>query len=324
MRWRRQIREVPSVDLNHWLIRVIHMSDVHKVKAGQQQTDIYKGDLLTWAGIPLKLLLLNFPPLLARNRWRWWVTSWRSVKPCRSLNRGVVWWRRKRQLGPPWTCASESFFLHWRPGASTVQGVYLQRFNRNSCPEARGGPAPGVSWATGPALPSHLATPLWGVAQGQEGFWGVLRFGMLWGSYCLFVLCLPPDKGAWHTTWTDNSHKSDKLVKDFHTLAGEETPRPQGCAPGPPINLQPLRHQHHHSTPSLPPSLLAPLPTGSLPSGASGKEPTYHCRLDVKDAGSISGWGRYPGEGNSNPLQYSCLENTMDKGAWRATVHRVP
>ena len=184
--------------------------------------------------------------------------------------------------------------------------------------------SPGVSWATGLALPSHLATPLWGVAQGQEGFWGVLGFGMLWGSYCLFVLCLPPDKGAWHTTWTDNSHKSDKLVKDFHTLAGEETPRPQGCAPGPPSNLQPLRHQHHHSTPSLPPSLLAPLPTGSLPSGASGKEPTYHCRLDVKDAGSISGWGRYPGEGNSNPLQYSCLENTMDKGAWQATVHRVP
>ena len=33
--------------------------------------------------------------------------------------------------------------------------------------------------------------------------------------------------------------------------------------------------------------------------------------------------GRYPGEGNSNPLQYSCLENSMDKGAWWATVHGV-
>ena len=33
--------------------------------------------------------------------------------------------------------------------------------------------------------------------------------------------------------------------------------------------------------------------------------------------------GRYPGEGNSNPLQYSCLENPMDTGAWKATVHGV-
>ena len=37
--------------------------------------------------------------------------------------------------------------------------------------------------------------------------------------------------------------------------------------------------------------------------------------------GSISGSGRSPGEGNGNPLQYSCLENSMDRGAWRATVH---
>ena len=37
--------------------------------------------------------------------------------------------------------------------------------------------------------------------------------------------------------------------------------------------------------------------------------------------GSIPGWGRSPGEGNGNPLQYSCLENPMDRGAWWATVH---
>ena len=41
------------------------------------------------------------------------------------------------------------------------------------------------------------------------------------------------------------------------------------------------------------------------------------------DVGSISGSGRSPGGGNDNPLQYSCLENLMDRGAWRATVHRV-
>ena len=39
--------------------------------------------------------------------------------------------------------------------------------------------------------------------------------------------------------------------------------------------------------------------------------------------GSVPGLGRSPGEGNGNPLQYSCLENPMDGGAWRATVHGV-
>ena len=41
------------------------------------------------------------------------------------------------------------------------------------------------------------------------------------------------------------------------------------------------------------------------------------------DPGSIPGLGRSPGEGNGNPLQYSCLGNPMDGGAWQATVHRV-
>ena len=44
---------------------------------------------------------------------------------------------------------------------------------------------------------------------------------------------------------------------------------------------------------------------------------------DIRDKGSVPGFGRSPGEGNDNPLQYSCLENPMDRGAWRATVHRV-
>ena len=39
--------------------------------------------------------------------------------------------------------------------------------------------------------------------------------------------------------------------------------------------------------------------------------------------GSTPGPGRSPGEGNGNPLQYSCLENSMDRGAWWATVHGV-
>ena len=44
---------------------------------------------------------------------------------------------------------------------------------------------------------------------------------------------------------------------------------------------------------------------------------------DSGDAGSILGLGRSPGERHGNPLQYSCLENPMDKGAWQATIQRV-
>ena len=53
--------------------------------------------------------------------------------------------------------------------------------------------------------------------------------------------------------------------------------------------------------------------------GSDGKESA----CDVGDPGSVLGLGRSPGKGNSNPLQYSCLENLMDGGAWWATVHRV-
>ena len=44
---------------------------------------------------------------------------------------------------------------------------------------------------------------------------------------------------------------------------------------------------------------------------------------DIRDAGWIPGLGRCPGGGQGNPLQYSCLENPLDRGAWRATVHVV-
>ena len=44
---------------------------------------------------------------------------------------------------------------------------------------------------------------------------------------------------------------------------------------------------------------------------------------DIRDVNSISGLGRAPGGGHDNPLQYSCLENPMDRGDWWATIHRV-
>ena len=56
-----------------------------------------------------------------------------------------------------------------------------------------------------------------------------------------------------------------------------------------------------------------------FPGGSDSEESA----CNVGDLGSIPGSGRSPGEGNGNPLQYSCLENSMDRGAWRATLHGV-
>ena len=89
--------------------------------------------------------------------------------------------------------------------------------------------------------------------------------------------------------------------------------------------------------------LVSEQPPG-FPGGASGKEPACHCRrcqrdvgsrtcpggsdgresaCNVGDLGSTPESGRSLGEGNGTPLQYSCLEHPMDRGAWWATVHRV-
>ena len=57
----------------------------------------------------------------------------------------------------------------------------------------------------------------------------------------------------------------------------------------------------------------------AFPGYSVGKESA----CNAGDLGSIPGSGRSPGEGNDNPLQYPCLENSMDRGAWRATVRGV-
>ena len=56
-----------------------------------------------------------------------------------------------------------------------------------------------------------------------------------------------------------------------------------------------------------------------FPGGSDGKESS----CNAGELGLIPGLGRSPGEGNVYPLQYTCLENSMDRGAWRATVHGV-
>ena len=55
------------------------------------------------------------------------------------------------------------------------------------------------------------------------------------------------------------------------------------------------------------------------PGGSNGKEST----CNAGDLGSIPGSGRSPRGGNGNPLQYSCLEDSMDRGAWQTAVHRI-
>ena len=56
-----------------------------------------------------------------------------------------------------------------------------------------------------------------------------------------------------------------------------------------------------------------------FPGGSDGKESAHN----AGDLSLIPGLGRSPGEGNGNPLQYSCLENPKDRGVWRATAHGV-
>ena len=61
------------------------------------------------------------------------------------------------------------------------------------------------------------------------------------------------------------------------------------------------------------------IPCSRAPCGSAGKE----SGCNAGDLGSIPGSGRSPGEGNGNPLQYSCLEKSMDRGTWWATVHWI-
>ena len=63
--------------------------------------------------------------------------------------------------------------------------------------------------------------------------------------------------------------------------------------------------------------LIPPVTTYAHHRGSNGKEPA----CNVEDLGSVPELGRSPGEGHGDPLQYSCQENSMDRGAWQARVH---
>ena len=60
-----------------------------------------------------------------------------------------------------------------------------------------------------------------------------------------------------------------------------------------------------------------------LPAVFPGSSVVKNSSYNAGDAGFIPGWGRSPGEGNGNPLQYSCLGSPMDRGAWQAMVYGI-
>ena len=86
------------------------------------------------------------------------------------------------------------------------------------------------------------------------------------------------------------------------------------------VFLMPQSYSESMRKKQYPITLLAfILSSKGFPHSSVGKESACH----AGDSGLIQGSVRFPGEGNGNPLQYSCLENPMDRGAWRATVHGV-
>ena len=85
---------------------------------------------------------------------------------------------------------------------------------------------------------------------------------------------------------------------------------PWTTAPQAPLPMGFPRHECQSGLPFPSPTELSGGP--DFPGGSDGKVSAY----SVGDPGLIPGLGRSPGEGNGNPLQYSCLENPMDGGAW--------
>ena len=88
----------------------------------------------------------------------------------------------------------------------------------------------------------------------------------------------------------------------------------QGSNPGLPLCRQILYQLSHEGSPYTHTHNYIQFPDSS-----DGKQ----SNCNAGDVDSIPGLGRSPGEGNGNPFQYSCLENSMDRGAWRAIVHRI-
>ena len=104
------------------------------------------------------------------------------------------------------------------------------------------------------------------------------------------------------------SHKHGLILYHFHNSLRMSNHSPSGPLPG-----------YHQSTSFLYWFVCLDSSHRGFPDGSDNKESA----CNAGDPGSILGWGRTPGEGKDYPLQYSCLENSMDREAWWAIVHRV-
>ena len=146
----------------------------------------------------------------------------------------------------------------------------------------------------------------------------------LWKCHC-FHLSLLHFAGV-HSQGNSHSNPLNMWVRGCHHLwAGNLAKAPclewsgtNQCPHGGllgPIGPGPLAHQVSSALPEL----LCSTHSLGFPGGSDGKESA----CNSGDLSLIPGSGRSPGEGNDNPLQYSCLENSMDRGAWWATVHGV-
>ena len=148
-----------------------------------------------------------------------------------------------------------------------------------------------------------------------------------------FIVVRPPNRKLTEDTeWLIGFGAAESKKAPWAPWRGSPSPCPQ---PRPLLELflkhpdGPISHAFHEQVPSTDVTYETFPSTGSclFIMGASQavlvvENPSANAG-DIRDAGSIPGWGRSPGGGHGNPLQYSCLEDPKDRGAWQATVHGV-
>ena len=158
-----------------------------------------------------------------------------------------------------------------------------------------------------------------------------LNFSATWANKCLLLFNLSwffsvvvidsflTDSLEGLVKWKENSSDSEQMWQENvrHLACSLAWRIPWTEEPGGLQSMGSRRVGHHWATNHF---LTLGLPWWCL---QCGRFPGKESACNVGDPGLIPRWGRCPGGGNGNALQYSCLENPMDRGAWRATVHGV-
>ena len=130
---------------------------------------------------------------------------------------------------------------------------------------------------------------------------------------CHVITPLTCPTGQWEKTWTCNER--EKHIKEilYIEIISESYKQLDTSSFEREKEMGNILEKHRRLN-KLGPWLLAGFPGGVVVKNLPTNE------KDARDAGSIPGWGRSPGGKNGNPLWYSCLGNSMDRGAWKATV----